>query len=174
MWSIIILFWGKSKMKEGNYKKSLVFIFVGILLTVGFASAIYSTDEEDKKEILGKNQHIKTEHYFSGQFHNPYQHNVLHYTLATEEDKERFNHRQYYDAMNLQSENSLVCGYITDAVTEEPIENAGVGMDWTDNQGNYDWNYTHTNSSGYYRMDVAEGEIRLYVYADGHLNENTE
>ncbi|UCD13183.1 MAG: carboxypeptidase regulatory-like domain-containing protein [Thermoplasmatales archaeon] len=71
-------------------------------------------------------------------------------------------------------ENSTVCGYIKDRDTDLPIENAGVDLSWQDDQGNYDWNYTYTNSSGYYRMNVAAGEIILYVYASGYLNENTD
>jgi hypothetical protein len=71
-------------------------------------------------------------------------------------------------------ENSIVCGYIKDINTSLPIENVGVDLYWRDNQGNNDWNYTLTDSSGYYHMNVAAGEIMLYLYKYGYLGEHTE
>jgi len=56
-------------------------------------------------------------------------------------------------------ENSTVCGYITDNVTKEPIENACVDLYWSDDQGHFVFNYTHTDSSGFYSMNVAAGKI---------------
>jgi len=71
----------------------------------------------------------------------------------------------------LPLENSTVCGYITDNVTENPIENAYVGLNWRD--GYFYQNYTSTNSSGFYSMNVAAGEIDLYAGADGYFGEHT-
>jgi len=71
-------------------------------------------------------------------------------------------------------ENSVVCGYVTDEETGDPIEDAYVDLDWQDDQGRSYGNYTHTNSSGYYSMNVAAGEIDLYARADGYLNEYTD
>ena len=85
--------------------------------------------------------------------------------------EERFLHDMNRDR---PTENSIVCGFITDDMTEEPIDDANVNLEWTDDQGNYDWNHTYANSSGFYKMNVAAGEIRLNVYADGYFNENTE
>ena len=74
----------------------------------------------------------------------------------------------------LPPENSTVCGYITDNVTENPIENANVGLGWYDGQDHYYQNYTSTNSSGFYSMNVAAGEIDLYAEADGYFSEHTD
>jgi hypothetical protein len=74
----------------------------------------------------------------------------------------------------LPPENSTVCGYITDNVTKNPIENANVGLGWYDGQGHYYQNYTSTNSSGFYSMNVAAGVIGLYAGADGYFIEHTD
>jgi protocatechuate 3,4-dioxygenase beta subunit len=71
------------------------------------------------------------------------------------------------------SQTSVVKGYITDAMTGDPIGDEYVDLSWRDNQGHYDYNYTQTNSMGFYSMDAAAGEIKLYVYANGYLPENT-
>ena len=71
-------------------------------------------------------------------------------------------------------ENSVVCGYVTDASTGDPIEDAYVGLNWWDDQGHHDWNSTHTDSSGYYSMNVVAGKIDLYVGADGYYSKYTE
>ena len=70
--------------------------------------------------------------------------------------------------------NSLVCGYITDETTKAPIENASVDLYWNDDQGHNVWNYTYTDSSGFYSMNVASGEINMDVEADGYSEEHTE
>ncbi len=66
-------------------------------------------------------------------------------------------------------ETSIVCGYITDSLTEDPIEGAEVELYWQDNQGHSDWNYTYSNKSGFYLINTAVGKIKLYVYADGYF-----
>ena len=71
-------------------------------------------------------------------------------------------------------ENSVVHGYVTDEETGDPIEDAYVNLDWQDDQGHYDCNYTYTDSSGYYRMNVAAGRIDLYASADGYYSEYTD
>jgi protocatechuate 3,4-dioxygenase beta subunit len=64
-------------------------------------------------------------------------------------------------------ENSVVCGYITDETTGDPIGDNRVGLSWSDELGNRDSNGTYTDSSGYYSMSVATGHVRLYVYVEG-------
>ena len=77
------------------------------------------------------------------------------------------------DFFDSSSENSTVCGYVDDAVTSFPIQGAYVSLTWQ-NQGQWDWNDTTTNESGFYSMNVAAGEIYLYVYKDGYFDEDTE
>jgi len=71
-------------------------------------------------------------------------------------------------------ENSVVCGYVTDETTGAPIENASVDLYWNDGQGHHVWKYTSTDSSGFYSMNVASGEINMNVEADGYLEVHTE
>jgi 5-hydroxyisourate hydrolase-like protein (transthyretin family) len=72
------------------------------------------------------------------------------------------------------NENSVVCGYITNVDSDEPIENASVDLRWKDDQGYYYWNYTDTDASGYYSMNVASGEIFLRAKADGYFSNYTD
>jgi len=60
-------------------------------------------------------------------------------------------------------ENSVVCGYIKDAETGEPLENADVTIDWI----GCEWHHKHfffdrcTNEEGYYCVNVPAGELYL-------------
>ena len=69
---------------------------------------------------------------------------------------------------------SIVCGYITDETTKAPIENANVDLYWNDDQDHNVWNYTCTDSYGFYSINVAAGEINMDVEADGYSEEHTE
>ena len=72
----------------------------------------------------------------------------------------------------VSSENSTVCGYITDSNSHDPIEDAHVEIMWGDYRDGY-WNDTNTNSLGFYTFNVAAGNVRLYVEAKGYMNERT-
>jgi hypothetical protein len=66
-------------------------------------------------------------------------------------------------------ENSVICGYITDMDTDEPIENADVDFyQYEYGPGYTDWNYTLTDSSGYFSINVAAGEKSLFIHADDY------
>ena len=72
------------------------------------------------------------------------------------------------------SENSIVFGFVTNENNGSPIEDAWVDLYWEDDQGHWDWNYTYTDSSGFYSMNTAAGEIQLYVYAEGYFSNWTD
>ena len=61
-------------------------------------------------------------------------------------------------------ETSMVCGYITNAVTHEPVENARVSTEW---------NLTYCDSSGFYLCNVAAGEISIFVEKNGYSRDRT-
>ena len=60
-------------------------------------------------------------------------------------------------------ENSVVCGYIKDAETGDGIYDAYVSISGTDVEEQWYWNSTSTNETGYYRMNVPEGNFRVYA-----------
>jgi hypothetical protein len=67
-------------------------------------------------------------------------------------------------------ETSLLCGYVTDAATDQAIENASLNVI----QGDYMdglWNQTVTDANGYYHMHVSPGDIMIFSQATGHLNQ---
>ena len=66
-------------------------------------------------------------------------------------------------------ENSVVCGYITDEGTGSPINNARVTFEWIDvNTGHEYQKDTHTDSSGFYSMNIAAGELYLDIRKQGY------
>lgn len=67
--------------------------------------------------------------------------------------------------MIVPPENSIVCGYVIDNVTGEPIEGAYVSLEWSDAQWHFYLNETTSDSSGFYTMNVAAGEIYFDVMA---------
>ena len=71
-------------------------------------------------------------------------------------------------------ENSIICGYVRNAITNETIEGVIVDINWEDDMGHREWNYTLTDENGFYAINVAEGEICLYFYADGYFGEYIE
>ena len=71
-------------------------------------------------------------------------------------------------------ENSIICGYIMDNETEDPIEGAEIELFWEGDQEQFYSNETVSDYTGFYSMNVAAGEIDLEVDAFGyfraHLN----
>ena len=69
-----------------------------------------------------------------------------------------------------EEENSLVCGYIKDSGTSDPIENAYVSVRGRDNQWEFYENETITDEFGYYAMNIPSGRFRVSASADGYLS----
>ncbi len=70
--------------------------------------------------------------------------------------------------------NSIVCGFICNMSTGEPIEQVRIYLDGIDNQGNFYEDSTKTNSVGFYEMNVAAGEVSFYYSTYEYLKEYTE
>ena len=71
-------------------------------------------------------------------------------------------------------DNCVICGYITDVNTSEPIELARIQLNWEEYWGGRFWNETYTGIPGYYMMNVPEGEIYLWSQVHGYHTEITE
>ena len=69
---------------------------------------------------------------------------------------------------NFGPENSVVCGFVKDADTADPLEDAYVNIWGLDNEWEFFENETTTDSSGFYYMNVPAGRGRITVYADGY------
>ena len=63
---------------------------------------------------------------------------------------------------------SVVRGYITDALTHEPVKNAGIIVVWNDGLQHIDWNVTYCDSLGFYLCNVAVGEISIIAERGGY------
>lgn len=72
------------------------------------------------------------------------------------------------------SGDAIVCGYVTDAETDDPIEDTFVEIEWHDDPLNMDWYNTISNSYGFYTSNVAEGYVTLRFFAEGYFFEGTE
>ncbi|MDI6917126.1 MAG: hypothetical protein QMC80_04945, partial [Thermoplasmatales archaeon] len=60
-------------------------------------------------------------------------------------------------------ENSIVCGYIKDSETDEGIYEVYVSISGWDADNSYYSNSTSTDEMGYYKMNVPEGNFRVYA-----------
>ena len=66
-------------------------------------------------------------------------------------------------------ENSVVCGYIKDEKTGNPINYARVTFEWVDpTLGHEYWKEIYTNATGYYCMNIASGELYNDIRKQGY------
>ena len=70
-------------------------------------------------------------------------------------------------------ENSVIKGYVKDANTANPIENASIYIQGRDNEWEFFKNETTTDSSGFYSMNVPQCWCAITVYADVYCNEGS-
>lgn len=67
------------------------------------------------------------------------------------------------------AETAVVCGYITDGKTGNPINNVRVELLWIDHELEQDYeNETSTDSSGFYSINIAPGEIYNDIRKQGY------
>jgi hypothetical protein len=67
------------------------------------------------------------------------------------------------------AENSVICGYIIDNETGIPINNARIEFEWVEiNTGHRYENETHTNLSGFYKINIAAGEVYHDIRRQGY------
>ena len=65
-----------------------------------------------------------------------------------------------FSLMPRPEENSVICGYITDNETGDPINYIRIEFEWLDiTTGNRYENETRSDSSGFYKIDIASGEV---------------
>ena len=74
----------------------------------------------------------------------------------------------------IPKENSIINGYVRDAVNGKAIKNVTVHLYWEDNKGNHMRNSTHTDENGFYLIRVASGSIKLDFYANGYFFKDTD
>ena len=73
----------------------------------------------------------------------------------------------------MPSENSAICGYITDKDIGSPINNTQITFEWKDITTGYEYqNETNTDSSGFYNINIATGEIYHDIYKSGYYYYN--
>jgi hypothetical protein len=69
------------------------------------------------------------------------------------------------------NQNSVICGYVTDNVTGDPLEDVEVDLSWQDFEGNGGWDTTFTDPTGFYSFSTVPVEFRLYFYPENYFNE---
>jgi hypothetical protein len=66
-------------------------------------------------------------------------------------------------------ENAVICGYITDKQSGVPLGNARIDVEWLDiNIGLEYGKETSTNASGYFTINIAPGELYIYIRENGY------
>ncbi|UCF49119.1 MAG: caspase family protein [Thermoplasmatales archaeon] len=70
-------------------------------------------------------------------------------------------------------ENAVVCGYLKNSETNEPMYDALVKIEWHNDEGDMYWRYKHTDSSGFYQINIVAGEIYFQIWEWNFLDINT-
>ncbi|KYK19973.1 hypothetical protein AYK24_04490 [Thermoplasmatales archaeon SG8-52-4] len=68
-------------------------------------------------------------------------------------------------------ENSIICGYIYDDETGDPIDGANISLLWLGDEYQFYFNDTNSEYDGFYLLNVAAGEIELEVEAVGYFRD---
>lgn len=78
------------------------------------------------------------------------------------------NNDETRTAPMMYNETSIICGYITDTATTDPIENAIVNVRGRINDDEYYDNQTTTNATGFYAISTPAIRLRVTVSAEGY------
>jgi len=68
-------------------------------------------------------------------------------------------------------ETAIICGYITDKITTNPLDMVNVSLSWQGPGQQYYQNDTTTGSTGFYQMNVAAGSLTLQMEKEGYFTE---
>jgi 5-hydroxyisourate hydrolase-like protein (transthyretin family) len=68
-------------------------------------------------------------------------------------------------------ENSIVCGFIKDNDTGDPVNEVNISLTWQGTSNQFYMNNTKSDYLGFFQMNVAEGLIYLDVEANGYFQE---
>ncbi len=68
-------------------------------------------------------------------------------------------------------ENSKICGYIIEQVSDIPISDANITLYWEDDQHQFYMNETISDENGFYLLNVAAGEVELDIEKKGYFRE---
>ncbi|MBU0497647.1 MAG: carboxypeptidase-like regulatory domain-containing protein [Candidatus Thermoplasmatota archaeon] len=71
-------------------------------------------------------------------------------------------------------ETSVLCGFVTDSDTGDPIADANISLLWENAEHQYYLNDTASDHSGYYTFHVAAGTVELDFEADGYFHRDIE
>jgi hypothetical protein len=67
------------------------------------------------------------------------------------------------------AENAIVCGYVTDNETGDPLGGTWLEFEWFDAEtGSGYIKETQTNASGFYSINIASGELYMYLREMGY------
>jgi hypothetical protein len=67
------------------------------------------------------------------------------------------------------AETAVVCGYVTDNKTGDPLAGSWLEFEWFDAETGSDYiKDTQTNASGFYSINIAPGELYMYLRAMGY------
>jgi 5-hydroxyisourate hydrolase-like protein (transthyretin family) len=74
----------------------------------------------------------------------------------------------------MSDENSVICGYVDDIETGDPLANVDVEQNFEESEGNYGWNDTYTDATGFYQLNTAAVEFTLSFSVDDYFSEHTQ
>jgi hypothetical protein len=67
------------------------------------------------------------------------------------------------------AETAVLCGYITDEETDDPLPDVRVSVEWIDIMTGHEYGKdTQTNATGFYSINIAPGELYFDIRAEGY------
>jgi len=69
---------------------------------------------------------------------------------------------------------AIVCGYVKDSKTNDPIKNTFVEIEWQSDAFNRDYEWIRSNSVGFFSFNVLEGYVTLRFHEDNYFSKSTE
>ncbi len=69
---------------------------------------------------------------------------------------------------------AIVCGYVKDSKTNDPIKDTFVEIEWQSDAFNWDYEWKESNSLGFFSFNVLEGYVTLRFFEDNYFSKSTE
>jgi hypothetical protein len=70
----------------------------------------------------------------------------------------------------LQPKTSIVCGYVFDIYTNEPIFNSSVTIHWFDKYDLLNYEGDNTDENGFYYISIGVGKFDIYTDTEGYID----
>jgi hypothetical protein len=76
-------------------------------------------------------------------------------------------------ASQISDGNSVICGYVSDVETGNPLEDVQVSLDWINSEGDEGWISMYTNTTGFYLFNIGAVDFQLNFHPHDYFDEHS-